>query len=68
MKASMCEPRFYDASYEINPWMRRLRGTSLELARKQWQALRDLILQSGAEVVLIEHVHGLPEDAGKLGF
>ncbi len=61
MKILMCEPRFYDVCYKINPWMHRLQGVEVELARQQWDALRELILRAGAEVVLIEQVHGLPD-------
>jgi N-dimethylarginine dimethylaminohydrolase len=61
MKILMCEPRFYDVCYRINPWMHRLQGVEVELARQQWQFLNELILRAGAEVVLIDQVHGLPD-------
>lgn len=61
MNVLMCEPRFYDVCYEINPWMHRLQGVELELAHRQWQTLRRLILDCGAEVLMIDQVPGLPD-------
>ena len=61
MKVLMCEPEYYDVCYEINPWMHVLRGVEVELARRQWQNLRDTIQDCGAEVVTIEQVATLPD-------
>lgn len=61
MNILMCEPRFYDVCYEINPWMHRLQGVEVELAHRQWQTLRGLIRECGAGVFMIDQVPGLPD-------
>ncbi len=57
----MCEPKFYDVCYVINPWMEgNLGKVNLQLAQQQWQNLYRIV--SGmASVSLIEHVAGLPD-------
>jgi len=57
----MCPPDHYGIEYEINPWMSRERPADHELACRQWSDLRRLIEESGAEVVLLEPVAGLPD-------
>jgi len=57
----MCEPRFFEVCYEINPWMEGNMGkVNSELARKQWQNLYDIVA-ARASVNLIEPVSGLPD-------
>ena len=57
----MCEPRFFEVCYVINPWMEGNMGkVSQELAQQQWQNLHDIVA-SRAAVSLIEPVAGLPD-------
>jgi N-dimethylarginine dimethylaminohydrolase len=57
----MCEPRFFEVSYVINPWMEgNLGKVDRELARRQWQNLHDIVAGL-ATVSLIEPVAGLPD-------
>ncbi len=57
----MCPPEYYGIEYEINPWMDRRRQADHARAVRQWESLRALIEESGAEVVLMEPVPGLPD-------
>lgn len=57
----MCEPTFYTVSYEINPWMDISRPTDATVAVQQWRVLRDLYLELGHTVDLIDPVEGLPD-------
>jgi len=57
----MCDPKFFEVCYVINPWMEgNLGKVNRELARQQWQSLHD-ILAKLASVSLIEPVAGLPD-------
>ncbi len=57
----MCEPRYFDVCYVINPWMAGNEGkVDKKLAEKQWQNLHD-ILARRATIRLIEPVAGLPD-------
>ena len=57
----MCEPKFYEVCYVINPWMEgNLGKVNKHLAQQQWQNLYGIV--SGmASVSLIEPVAGLPD-------
>src|SRR5260370_13108668 len=57
----MCPPDYYGIEYEINPWMSRSRGASLERARAQWQGLHDALVALGATVELMTPQPGLPD-------
>jgi N-dimethylarginine dimethylaminohydrolase len=57
----MCEPKFFEVRYVINPWMEgNLGKVNKELARQQWQNLHDIVAGL-ASVSLIEPVAGLPD-------
>lgn len=57
----MCEPKFFEVCYVINPWMEgNLGKVNKELAKKQWGNLHDLMTKL-ASVSLIEPVAGLPD-------
>ncbi len=57
----MCEPRYFDVRYVINPWMAGNEGrVDKRRAARQWQNLYDAISQR-ASVRLIEPVPGLPD-------
>ncbi len=57
----MCAPDFYGIEYEINPWMSRSRKSDSELARAQWQGLRDQLQSLGAKIDLVSPHKGLPD-------
>ena len=57
----MCEPRFFDVLYEINPWMSRAVAADPDRAHAQWTALVDTLRCAGAAVELQEPVAGLPD-------
>lgn len=57
----MCEPRFFEVCYVINPWMEGNQGkVNKALAQQQWQNLHDIVARL-ASVSLIEPVSGLPD-------
>jgi N-dimethylarginine dimethylaminohydrolase len=57
----MCEPKFFDVCYVINPWMEGNQGkVNKALAKQQWQNLHDIVARL-ASVSLIEPVAGLPD-------
>lgn len=57
----MCEPKFFEVCYVINPWMEgNLGKVNSKLAQRQWKNLHGIV--SGlASVSLIEPVAGLPD-------
>jgi N-dimethylarginine dimethylaminohydrolase len=57
----MCEPRFYEVCYVINPWMEgNLGKVDKALAQRQWDNLHGIAARL-ASVSLIEPVAGLPD-------
>ena len=57
----MCEPRFFEVCYVINPWMEGNMGkVNNPLAKQQWKNLYDIVARL-ASVSLIEPVPGLPD-------
>ncbi len=60
-KILMCRPDFFTVEYVINPWMAGQESSlDIELAKTQWQLLRDTIEQY-AEIAEIEPQAGLPD-------
>jgi N-dimethylarginine dimethylaminohydrolase len=57
----MCPPEHFDVTYQINPWMRPDQPTDPALAMRQWAQLRDVYVQLGHDVRIIEPVPGLPD-------
>ncbi len=57
----MCPPAHFAVTYAINPWMEPDRPTDAALAMRQWAELRQVYLDLGHEVRLIEPVPGLPD-------
>lgn len=57
----MCPPTFFDVTYSINPWMEPNKPIDADLAMAQWERLRELYLELGHEVEVIEPVEGLPD-------
>lgn len=57
----MCEPRYFEVCYVINPWMDGNRGrVDKMLAAQQWRDLYD-VLSGKASIKLIAPVAGLPD-------
>jgi N-dimethylarginine dimethylaminohydrolase len=57
----MCEPKYFEVSYVINPWMAANIGrVNRALACRQWQQFYDTLAQL-AHIKLIEPVSGLPD-------
>lgn len=57
----MCEPRFFEVSYAINPWMEgNLGRVDRALARRQWENLCNIVSKQ-ASMSMIEPVAGLPD-------
>ncbi len=57
----MCEPKFFEVCYVINPWMEgNLGNVNAELAQRQWKNLYDIVARL-APVSLIDPVAGLPD-------
>ena len=60
-KILMCPPDHFTVDYVINPWMAGHKDSlSLELARQQWQQLRD-VLADYADIVIIDPHPDLPD-------
>ncbi|MEX2139336.1 MAG: arginine deiminase-related protein [Pirellulales bacterium] len=57
----MCPPDYYGIHYEINPWMSRERQSEAAVARVQWEGLRSLLVEAGAEIAILPPVEGLPD-------
>ncbi|ACQ79148.1 amidinotransferase [Beutenbergia cavernae DSM 12333] len=57
----MCPPTHYTVSYEINPWMHAGVPTDPATALAQWERLRDLYLELGHRVDVIEPLPGCPD-------
>jgi arginine dihydrolase len=57
----MCPPEHFDVTYAINPWMRPGVPVDPRLACQQWDRLRQVYLDLGHQVELIEPVPGLPD-------
>ncbi|MFW6124880.1 MAG: hypothetical protein ACOC46_01920, partial [Pirellulales bacterium] len=55
----MCPPDYYGIEYEINPWMSRSRNADRARARRQWQALHDLLEELGVTILTGHRVRGL---------
>ncbi|MFI7104087.1 dimethylargininase [Streptomyces sp. NPDC050161] len=57
----MCEPRYFDVQYAINPWMSRGAPVDTARARLQWQTLVDAYRAHGHAVETVKPVAGLPD-------
>lgn len=57
----MCEPTHFRVDYAINPWMDPSTPVDTDLARKQWQGLREALVELGHTVHLLEPEPGLPD-------
>ena len=62
----MTDPKYYEVSYTINPWMRPDQWSSSPKAAhahacRQWQDLKTHLQNAGMEVMVIPGVPGLPD-------
>ncbi|WP_368773896.1 dimethylargininase [Streptomyces sp. WAC07061] len=57
----MCEPRYFDVRYAINPWMDVRTPVDVPLAREQWRALVEAYRAHGHTVETVAPVPGLPD-------
>jgi N-dimethylarginine dimethylaminohydrolase len=57
----MCRPDYYGIEYEINPWMSRQKQADRDRAIEQWLALRGILEDAGASVLLLDPAPGLPD-------
>jgi N-dimethylarginine dimethylaminohydrolase len=57
----MCPPTHFAVEYAINPWMRLDAPVDRDLALRQWEALREIYLDLGHVVEVIDPVPGLPD-------
>ncbi len=62
VRVLMCPPRYYDVSYQINPWMDKNQKVDPEKAGREWHALYQIYTRDlGIEVDLIDPVEDLPD-------
>lgn len=57
----MCPPTYFAVNYSINPWMRPDQPTDANRAMRQWQRLRQVYLELGHTVRVIDPIAGLPD-------
>ncbi|MGJ6979718.1 dimethylargininase [Aestuariimicrobium soli] len=57
----MCEPRHFEVSYAINPWMDPSKGASSTAAVAEWTRLVEAYRGLGFEVTFIDPIPGLPD-------
>lgn len=57
----MCAPDHFAVEYAINPWMDPTRPVDAGLARRQWEKLRQLLVDLGHSVSTLDPVAGLPD-------
>jgi arginine dihydrolase len=57
----MCRPDFFAVTYAINPWMHPEKPVDPDLALAQWENLRQVYLDLGHQVSLIDPLPGLPD-------
>jgi N-dimethylarginine dimethylaminohydrolase len=57
----MCRPTYFAVTYRINPWMDPTAPYDNALAVRQWETLRQTLLDLGHTVELIEPLPGLPD-------
>ncbi|GAA5189258.1 dimethylarginine dimethylaminohydrolase family protein [Rugosimonospora acidiphila] len=57
----MCPPAYFDVKYVINPWMDATTPVDAELAVKQWDRLRETLIELGHRVHVLAPQVGLPD-------
>lgn len=61
MKVLMSPPDYFCIDYEINPWMKKANPVDPELAKEQWQKLKEIYEKLGWQVCLIDGQPNLPD-------
>jgi arginine dihydrolase len=57
----MCPPEHFAVRYAINPWMDAALPVDVDLALKQWQLLREMLVRLGHRVQVLPAQVGLPD-------
>src|SRR5437016_5279150 len=57
----VCPPEHFVVEYAINPWMDTTTSVDGELARKQWEGLREALVRLGHDVHVLSPEIGLPD-------
>src|SRR5207247_3823864 len=57
----MCPPEHFTVEYAINPWMDVSMPVDTELALKQWDRLRETLIELGHDVTVLPPEPGLPD-------
>jgi len=57
----MCPPEFFTVRYSINPWMDVAVPVDRAVAQRQWTNLRDIYLELGHHVEVMNPTPGLPD-------
>jgi N-dimethylarginine dimethylaminohydrolase len=57
----MCPPEYFRVEYAINPWMDTARPVDAELAGKQWERLRETLVELGHTVHVLAPDPALPD-------
>ena len=57
----LCPPEHFVVEYAINPWMDTTASVDGELARKQWEGLREALVRLGHDVHVLSPEIGLPD-------
>nr|WP_033345350.1 dimethylargininase [Catenuloplanes japonicus] len=57
----MCPPRFFRVEYVINPWMDTTVPVDADLAVKQWERLRETLVELGHTVHVLDPDPALPD-------
>lgn len=60
-KIAMCPPKYFEVIYSINAWMDLNDKVDKELAKKQYQAVKDLYIELGASIEEMPAKEGLPD-------
>ena len=60
-KILMCPPLYFDIKYSINPWMNTDIRIDAKKAFEQWQNLKSILQDAGAEIKIIDPQEDVPD-------
>ena len=60
-KILMCPPLYFDIKYSINPWMNTDIQIDAKKAFEQWQNLKSILQDAGAEIKIIDPQEDVPD-------